>query len=240
VTGTVVVEASAWLEDNQWILDLAAQDPFITGFVGNLTPGTDSFPGHLKRFAANPLFRGIRIGADRLRQRLKDPALSEHIRLLAKNDLALDLLGGPDMLPDVPRLAKAVPDLRMIIDHVANLRIDGKAVDRSWQEGMQAAARHPNVYCKVSGLVEGSGRADGKAPSNVEFYRPVLDSIWQAFGPDRLVYGSNWPVSERFAPCAVVQQLVNDYFSSKGQAALEKVFRDNSRNLYKWLHRERS
>ena len=60
VSGTVVVEASPWVEDNQWILDLAAKDNFIVGFVGNLKPGEDAFTGHLKRFAANPLYRGIR------------------------------------------------------------------------------------------------------------------------------------------------------------------------------------
>src|SRR5215467_10014461 len=59
VTGTVVVEASQWLEDNQWILDLAAREPFIVGFVGNLQPGAQDYAASLDRFAANPLFRGI-------------------------------------------------------------------------------------------------------------------------------------------------------------------------------------
>ena len=61
VTGTVVVECSPRLEDNQWVLDLARDDPFIFGLVGNLTPGTDDYPKHLERFARNPLFRGIRV-----------------------------------------------------------------------------------------------------------------------------------------------------------------------------------
>jgi L-fuconolactonase len=238
VTATVVVEASSWLEDNQWILDLAVKNPFIVGFVGHLNPGEAAFQPNIKRFAANPLFRGIRIGSDRLRKgAASGQTFLEDMKLLAGQDLALDLLGGPDMLPDVPRFAEAVPDLRIIIDHVANLRIDGKAAETAWQKGMEAAARHPNVYCKVSGLVEGTGRAGGNAPADVEYYRPVLDAIWQVFGPDRLVYGSNWPVSERFAPCATVQQLVQDYFGGKGEAALEKVFWRNSKAFYKWIQR---
>lgn len=237
VTGTVVVEASAWLEDNQWILDLAANQPFIVGFVGNLVPGTDGFQQHAKRFAANPLFRGIRIGGAPLKRGLNDTRFTNDLRFLAESDLALDLLGGVDMLPDVSRLAKTVPRLRLMIDHVANIPIDGKTVNPAWREGMIAAGQHPTVFCKVSGLVEGSGRTDANAPREIEFYRPVLDTIWKAFGPDRLVYGSNWPVSERFAPCRVVQTIVSDYFHGKGREAAEKVFYGNSRAVYKWIQR---
>jgi predicted TIM-barrel fold metal-dependent hydrolase len=234
VTGTIVVEASAWLADNQWILELAAHDPFIIGFVGNLTPGTEEFGAqHLPRFAANRLFRGIRLGADRLRQGLSGARFRDDLRLLAEKNLALDLLGGPDLLPDADRLAKELPDLRIVIDHVANLRIDGKAPPANWQRGMESVARHPNVFCKVSGLVEGTGCIDGTAPHDAQFYTPVLDAVWDAFGPNRLIYGSNWPVSERFATLATVQQIVNDYFRAKGRTPLEKVFAENAKVAYR-------
>jgi predicted TIM-barrel fold metal-dependent hydrolase len=238
VHGTVVVEASAWIEDNQWILDLAAREPFIVGFVGNLVAGSDGFEAHLTRLARNPIFRGIRMGAEALRQGLSSERMVSDLKLLASRDLTLDWLGGPEMLLDVTKIAKVVPDLRIIVDHVANVRIDGRGVDVSWHNAFLAVGQHHNVYCKVSGLVEGSGRTEGRAPANVAFYRPVLDSVWGAFGRDRLVYGSNWPVSERFAPCGVVQQLVTDYFEMKGRIALEKVFYSNSRDFYKWVHRQ--
>ena len=237
VNGTVVVEASAWLEDNQWILDLAANDPFIVGFVGHLEAGTNEFRNQVKRFAANRLFRGIRMGAGRIRQGLDQAAFIDDLRFLAASDLSLDVLGGPDLLPDVPRLAKQIPDLRIIIDHVANVKIDGRAPDGTWRDGIQGAAQHKSVFCKVSGLVEGTGKTDGKAPSDVEFYRPTLDVVWGAFGADRVIYGSNWPVSERFAPCAVVQQVVTDYFSGKGDDAVEKYFWKNALAVYKWVMR---
>jgi L-fuconolactonase len=237
VTGTVVVEASPWVEDNQWILDLAADHPFIVGLVGNLAIGADDFRSNLRRFVKNPLFRGLRIGAGPLRRSLTEARLLDDLKLVADHDLALDLLGGPDMLPDVARLAKAVPQLRLIIDHVANIRIDGKAVEHVWRDGMRAAGEQRHVYCKVSGLVEGTGRTDGTAPGDVAFYRPVLDGIWEAFGAERLVYGSNWPVSERFASCAVVQQIVLDYFHAKGQSALDGVFWRNAQTLYRWVKR---
>ena len=238
VTGTVVVEASAWLADNQWILDLAANDPFIVGFVGNLTPGTAEFGiQHLRRFGANRLFRGIRIGADQLRQGLNSVRFRSDLNLLAEKDLALDLLGGPDMLPGAARFAKELPDLRIVIDHVANLLIDGKQPPADWLRGMHSMARRENVYCKVSGLVEGTGRTDGTAPHDVQFYTPVLDAVWEAFGENRLIYGSNWPVSERFAALATVQKIVHDYFAAKGRTHLEKVFGGNAKVAYQWMKR---
>lgn len=237
VMGTVVVEASPWVEDNQWILDLAANDPFIVGLVGNLPVGKPEFRQLLKRFTANRLFLGLRIGGGRLREGLNDARFLADLKSVAAKGLAVDLLGGPEMLPGVAQLARAIPDLRIVIDHVANPRIDGRTPDAAWTDGMRAAAAHRHVYCKVSGLVEGTGRANGDAPREAAFYQPVLDTVWRAFGEDHLVYGSNWPVSERFASCATVQQIVTDYFHAKGSAVEEKYFWRNARAVYRWVPR---
>jgi len=237
VTGTVVVEASPWLEDNQWVLDLAAHDPFIVGFVGNLPVGTKQFAGHLKRFAANKLFRGIRIGERKLDGALDTAAFVSDLKLLADHDLSLDLLGGGGILPFADRLAKAVPDLRIVIDHLASVVVDGKAPPADWVKQMRTLARTPNIYFKLSGLVEGTGRSDGSAPRDVEFYRPVLDAMRKMFGPERLIYASNWPVSERFAPLATVQGIVADYFHRHGRPAEEQVFTLCAKAAYKWSRR---
>lgn len=93
VTGTVVVEASPWVEDKQWILDLAARDPLIVGYVGNLAVGANGFPSHLKRFAANRLFRGLRINASQLKQGIKQSQFRADLELLAAHDLSLGWCG---------------------------------------------------------------------------------------------------------------------------------------------------
>jgi L-fuconolactonase len=236
VTGTVVVEASAWPEDNQWILDLARDEPTIRGFVGRLVPGDASFAAGLSRFAANPLLRGIRVsGADV--PLLTDPAKLRDLEALAGRDLALDVNGNVASLPAVAAVARAVPRLRIVIDHVANVAIDGKAPPGDWLSGMRAAAAQPSVFCKVSGLVEGTGRRDGRAPSDVEFYRPVLDAVWKLFGEERLIYGSNWPVSEPFAPFSTVHHIVATYFASHGENASRRYFAGNASVAYKWLPR---
>ena len=237
VTGTVVVEASPWSEDNQWVLDLAAHEPFIVGFVGNLPVGSEGFAGHLKRFAANKLFRGIRLRDRKLEGTLDDPAFVSDLKLLADHDLSLDLVGGMEILPFADRLSKQVPGLWIIIDHLAGVVVDGKTPPAEWVVQMRALAQRPKIYCKLTGLVEGTGRLDGSAPRDVEFYRPVLDAMRTISGPERLIYASNWPVSERFAPLATVQGIIGDYFRSYERRAEDLVFSQSAKAAYRWVRR---
>lgn len=234
VSGTIVVEASEWVEDNQWILDLAAKEPFIVGFVGNLQPGSDDFGKNLERFSANPLFRGIRPRGANMKNFEKGVFLTDIERLAAK-DLEIDLLTGPEGLPDIAFLAGKIPELRIVINHIAGVRVDGKSPDPKWVDGMKMVAEHPKVYCKVSGLVEAA--QERPSPSDLGYYMPTLDLLWEVFGEDRLIYGSNWPVSERFADYATVQRIVMEYFKAKGQEAVEKYFWKNAKVAYKWIDR---
>ena len=235
VTGTVVVEASPWLEDNQWVLDLAARDKSLLGLVGNVKPGRREFTDELKRFAANPFFRGIRVVGREVTPALFEgnPTFRRDMKLLEERDLALDVLTSADQLPSVAGLAAALPNLRIIVDHCANVRIDGQTPPAAWLDGLKACAPHRNVFMKVSGLVEGTGRADGTAPADVAFYRPTLDAIWSHFGEDRVIFGSNWPVSARFASYATVFKIVDEYFSAKGRVAREKYFAANGSRAYR-------
>jgi predicted TIM-barrel fold metal-dependent hydrolase len=234
VVGTVVVEASPWVEDNQWLLDLAAKEDFLVGIVGRLDTASDDFEKRLRRFAKDPLYRGLRIGHAELTTGLKGK-LVDRCKLLIDHNLELDVNGGPDMPADVARLAKDLQKLRIVINHCANLRIDGREVPRNWAEGMKAAASHPNAYCQVSALVENTGQKS--APTKLDYYRPVLDTLWKLFGEDRLLFGSNWPVSDRAAPLATVVGIVRDYFMDKGDKAASKFFLTNSQAAYGWKNR---
>jgi L-fuconolactonase len=233
VTGTVVVEASPWIHDNQWILDLAEKNDFILGFVGNIKPGRAEFVPQLRRYTANPIFRGIRIGVWEPTPLTDNPDLLRDLKHLAARDLSLDILTSPDRLPDVARLAAAIPSLRIIVDHCANVPVDGQTPAAIWLDGLKACASHRNIFMKVSGLVEGTGRTKGDAPAQLAFYRPVLDAVWQAFGEQRVLYGSNWPVCARFAPYERVFSLVAEYFHQKGEGAAENYFSRNAVRAYR-------
>jgi L-fuconolactonase len=231
ITATVVVEASPWEEDNQWILDLAAQDPFLIGLVGHLKPGQPGFRDQLLRFSAHRRFRGIRTGGWNGGLPLDDPDWKRDIALLADRDLSVDLLIGAEQFPEAIRIAQAFPSLRIIVDHCCNVPVR-QPLPEAWISAVRAARGHPNLIMKVSGLVEGTGRSDGTAPREVDAYRFILDPIADAFGEDRMVFGSNWPVSERFAPLATVFGIVDDYFSSHGSTARSKFFTRNACRIY--------
>lgn len=154
VRETVLVEASEWVEDNQWVLDLAETNPSIVGLVGNLNPNDPKFKTHLLRFSKNPLFRGIRwrdtlvpLDGD------LDPMIAA-AKQLAEHDLELDLLVPYTKLPSMNRLAQAVPDLRIVINH-AGRPGDPKAVPTKWKE---SGGPYESSYKVVEEYFSGKGR----------------------------------------------------------------------------------
>ena len=126
VTGTVVVEASVWLEDNQYILDLAAHDPWIVGMVGNISPDRPEFGADLDRFAANPLFRGIRVRTGYFEDVEQGSFLAD-MEKLASLDLEADVLIRKQHVDGLLALARRLPELRIVIDHICHMPIDGAA-----------------------------------------------------------------------------------------------------------------
>ncbi len=133
VVGTVVVEASPRFEDNAWLLELAARHRELFGIVGNLAPGEESFAARLQGLAGNPRYRGFRVNHDRVRKGLDDRAFLKDMALVAELGLVLDVNGGPDMPADVARLAEKLPKLKIAVNHLANLRHDGKTVPENWR-----------------------------------------------------------------------------------------------------------
>ena len=236
VTGTVIVEASKWPEDNAWLLQLAKDDPFIVGIVGNLLPGDPTFQDNARRFAKDPLFRGIRVSEQIVKDLLEKNTL-EDLQLLSELDLSLDVNGGPETPGRVALLAARLPKLRIVINHIGNVPVTAEPPPAPWRAGIEAAAAQPNVFCKISALVEGASRNGAKAPSDASFYRPYIDVVWNAFGDDRVIYGSNWPVSERAADYAFLQRLALEYALEKGDATARKFCALNAKRAYKWVER---
>jgi L-fuconolactonase len=219
ITGVVIVEASAWLEDNEWVLDLAKDDPMMLGIVGHIDPSTPDFRSGLARFSKHPLFKGLRIGGAGVSNALSNPAYMADLAALADRDLQLDVLGPASMFTPLLRLSDKLPRLRIVIDHLPyDVPVPKEFEGRT------------KVYAKVSGVLR---KASDRVPDDVEHYRGMLDQLWSVFGQDRLIYASNWPVSDRIAPYATVLKVVRDYFESKGLVAAERYFAANARTAYK-------
>lgn len=236
ITGTVIVEASPLVEDNAWLLDLAKDDPFIVGIVGNLMPGKDEFAGHLDRFTKNSLFRGIRVSSKTVTDLLNSSSLDD-LKKMIDHDLSLDVNGGPDTPGIVATLAEKLPTLRIVQNHIGNVRITADPPPADWKAGIEAAAKHANVFCKISALVEGASRDGRKAPAEMSFYKPYIDVVWNAFGDDRVIYGSNWPVCENSADYETLQTIVMEYAAERGKDATAKFCSKNAVLAYKWVRR---
>jgi predicted TIM-barrel fold metal-dependent hydrolase len=235
IAGMIEVECSPWVEDNQWVLDLAAKDSIIVGTVGNLDAGGPDFRKHLERFHRNPLFRGIRYN---FRGKVSTADVVSALKALADAELELDC-PQPDagLIADLVRLTDRIPSLRVVIDHLPNVVLPREAAARrDWDANMRELGKRPQVYAKVSEVVQHLG---GRVPDDLSYYSGRLDEIWEIFGQDRMIYASNWPVSDMKAPYPEHLKVVREYFAGKGQAAAEKFFWKNSFAAYRWVKRDR-
>lgn len=240
IVGAIEVEASPWLEDNQWVLDVAAKDAIIVGTVGDLEPGKPEFRQQLERFHRNPLFLGIRCGNlwnRDLSAELSKPKFIEDLKALAEAGLELDTANqNTALIAAAVRLTDLVPNLRVVIDHLPQFDPPSEApASRAYEANLRELGKRKQVYLKVSEVLR---RVDGRVPSDVNFYRPRLDELWDIFGEDRLLYGSDWPNSDLWAPYPQVLKIVREYVSAKGPAAAEKIFWKNSIAAYRWVKRE--
>ncbi len=242
VVGAIEIEASPWIEDNLWVLEVAGKDSIMVGTVGNLEPGKPEFAEHLERYHRNPLFRGIRYGnlwGRDIGAEINKPEFIEGLKLLAEGDLVLDTANPrPDLIETMVRVTDRVPKLRIVIDHLPQLDPPAEAPARQrYEANLRELAKSPQVYVKVSEVLR---RVDGRVPTDLSFYRPRLDQLWDIFGEDHLVFGSDWPNGDNWAPFETVLRVVREYFDGKGRAAAEKYFWKNSVAAYRWVRRDPS
>jgi L-fuconolactonase len=235
VQSTVVVEASDWIEDNQWILDLIEEDKRIVGFVGSIDPRRDEFRQHLDRFRRNRLFRGVRARDFPVRELLADTP-RRSLRALTEAGLSLDLLARPQELTDVARLAAELPTLRVVLDHVTHVPVTGLTPSDSWRRDLARLEEHGQVYCKVSGLVEAA--VEQPAPDDPAYYAPTLQALWEVFGANRLIWASNWPVCEKSGSYERTLGIVTSYLDQKTAPEREAVLWGTSKAAYRWIDRE--
>ena len=243
VTGTVVVEASSWVEDNQWLLDLAARHDRerlpgmlgIVGVVGSLPLGDPGCDGLIDRFAKRKLYRGIRVNGDKLLVGLDDKAYAADIARLADHDLSIDINGGKAFAAAAAAAAK-FSQMRIIVNHMGNTPVSDKGPLPEWRDAIALASRHANVFMKVSAMAENAAHTMRlpKAPLDPAFYEPWLDAAWAAFGEKRLMFGSNWPVSNKASSYAEVLDIVKPYVTRKGPEAERWFYAEASRAAYRW------
>ncbi|QDU56972.1 amidohydrolase family protein [Aeoliella mucimassa] len=185
------VQARQSTEETTWLLDLAAEHEFVCGVVGWLPLVDGEVAALLERFSQNPWLRGIRhiVHDEPDDDFILNSDFNRGVSLLAGFDLTYDILIFERHLPLTIQFVDDHSDLRLVLDHIAKPRIADGALE-PWRTQIVELARRPNVYCKVSGMVTEADCATWSADA----LRPYFDVVLEAFGPQRLMFGSDWPV----------------------------------------------
>jgi len=191
IDGTVLVQAAPTLEETEYLLGIADATPFVRGVVGWIDFEDPGHGRHLERLAAHPKFVGVRPMIQDLPDddwMLRDD-VSWAFGAVRQFDLVFDALVFPRHLPALARLLKRYPGLTVVIDHAAKPGIGAGRFDE-WAAQMKRLAAGTTALCKLSGLTTEAG-----AGWTVEALRPYVDHLFATFGPERLIFGSDWPVS---------------------------------------------
>ncbi|SMO82122.1 amidohydrolase family protein [Paracoccus laeviglucosivorans] len=225
----IAVQAAATLAETDFLLELAAQNDAIAGVVGwvDLTrPGSVTV---LQDRAANPLFKGIRPMLQNIADTdwLMTQARPEVIETVTRLGLRFDALVTERHLPMLERFVAAHPDLPVMIDHCAKPQPGARP---EWEKGMRALARHPRVMCKFSGLPSELSPAERVAPQAAVVH--VLSQLLEWFGPERLVWGSDWPVLTLAASYLDWQSLSRDVLAHLPQDQQAAIFHGNGARFY--------
>ncbi|HLH52478.1 MAG TPA: amidohydrolase family protein [Verrucomicrobiae bacterium] len=229
IDGCVAVQARQSLAESKWLLDLADRAPFIKGVVGWVDLRSPSLSDQLAELCPNPKFVGVRhVVQDEpddnfmLRKDFQDG-----IAQLEGHGLAYDILIYSRHLPAAVELVKRFPQQRFVLDHLAKPMIRDGVLAR-WREQIRKLAQYPNVMGKVSGLVT-EARWNGWEPDD---FKPYLDAVFEDFGPDRLMFGSDWPVALLAASYRQVYSLISEYVSGAAPDAAANIFGLNAQKFY--------
>lgn len=225
VRGAVLVQADDTVADTESMLAVAARNPWVFGVVGwiRLDEPAEA-AGQLHRFTAQPVFKGVRhlVHDDPRDDFLDLPQVRESLALVARRGLTLDI---PDAYPrhlgSAVRLAREMPELTVVLDHLGKPPLaDPQRMD-SWHADFSALGREPNAVAKLSGL-----HLPG-IEYTADALRPLFEAALEAFGPERLMIGCDWPVSTLGAPYGrtldVLLELVSSLSPSEQDLVLEET-----------------
>jgi predicted TIM-barrel fold metal-dependent hydrolase len=233
IVGAIEVEASPWVEDNLWVLEQMATDTRFVGTVGDLEPEKEDFPELFKRFRKNPLFLGIRCGniwGRHIDQQINDPKFMDGLMRVADDDAVMDSANPTlELLESMIRINDKIPNLRIVIDHLPQL---DPPDENAYAALLKEIHGRPSINAKLSEIDHRAMKARGLAA-----HKARLDQLMAAFGPDRVVFGTDWPNSWGVAAPAQIVAVAQAYFATRTREDAEKFFWKNSLAIYKWKKR---
>jgi L-fucono-1,5-lactonase len=230
IGSTVLVQASNSLSESQWLLGLADRYSFIAGVVGWLDLMDAQLEQQLAALTKNPKFKGVRhlVESEPEDDWLIQPAVLQGLKTLASRGITYDLLVHTRHLRHVRTVAESCPELSLVVDHMAKPPIATGAISE-WARELKEVAAFPNVFCKLSGLVTEANHKTWKTAD----LRPFVECALELFGPQRLMFGSDFPVCLLAAPYERVLGSFQDLLKELDDEDQDGIFKENARNFYR-------
>jgi len=231
IAGTIVVQAAPTVQETEYLFSLADREDSILGVVGWLDLFDPAHRDHFERFRRHPKFVGFRIMIQEMpdANRVLDPAFVQALQFYASMDIPVDLLVKSHQWDALNDLLDAVPGLQGVIDHIGKPRIAEQAFE-PWAKQIERAARHPNLHCKISGMVT---EADHQAWQPDHFTR-YIEHVIRVFGAERVMFGSDWPVCLLAASYDEVVEIVQASLPEGwGERERALLFGENAKRFYR-------
>jgi L-fuconolactonase len=234
VERSILVQTQHNLAENRWALALAERHDFVAGVVGWVDLASDACEAELLEFKDHPKFVGVRhvVQDEPDDDFIVRPDVLRGLKVLEKHGVPFDLLFYVKHLHHVPNLVRQLPELPMVIDHLSKPHIKDKRLD-DWLPHFQAAAKFPTVYCKLSGMVTEADWQHWTADD----LKPYVQTALELFGPERLMFGSDWPVCELAGSYERVLAALNEALGPISPAERQAIFGTTAQRFYRLRHR---
>lgn len=236
VVGAIAIEASPLPKDNDWLLAIARKNPLIVGIVGDLAPGSQEFASELERLHKDPLFLGLRYGNLWNRDLVVDvkrPGFIDGLKLISQANLVFESANPtPALIATLACIADRLPDLTIIIDHLPHASLPTDPKEKTvYIESLRRLGGAPRVFVKLSEIPL---EKNGMVSADVSSYKDTLDVLWDIFGDDKVLFGSDWPNSDHMLPFTETVSILKNYVADKPLITQKKLFWRNSIQAYRW------
>ena len=233
---TLVVEACDQdkPEYNDWVLRQVKESDLLCGYIAREDLTTTDFLIHHRRYQRTGFLNGYRFRFDELNGYLNDPLARQHLAVLERQGLVIDLLIEASHADDVVSLSRDFPRLKIVINHCFRAKIVDGDISHELKVAIKKCAAQKNVFCKMSSINNFSEVAPftDPAPTDLKYYLPILDPVYDAFGANRLLFATNWGVSAHFGKVDNVKDIVMAYLKPKGKRVVDNVMSRNAMTFY--------
>lgn len=228
IDGCIAVQADQSEEETEFLLKCASENKFIKGVVGWVDLCSENLESRLSYFSKNPVFKGVRhiVQAENSNY-LRKKDVEKGIGKLSKFNLTFDLLITTEQIKSAISLVEKLPNQKFVLDHIAKPKIS-EPIENGWLSGIIKLSEKKNVWCKLSGLVT---ETNGYNFEESDF-NPFIKVIFENFGPDRILFGSDWPVCLLASNYKYVLGIINNYFKDYDPGVKKKILGGNAKIFY--------